>query len=145
VRDAAGNVIAANNYTVTYSKDLKSVGTKKVKVTFHGAYTGSKTVSYNVVPKNVSSVKVTAKTKSLKVSWKKQTKQTSGYEIYYATNKQFKSAKKIDITKTKTTSRIIKSLKKGNTYYVRIRSYKKVGKKKYYSSWSKTQSVKIKK
>ena len=31
----------------------------------------------------------------------------------------------------------------GKTYYVRIRTYKKVGGKIYYSAWSKTRQVKI--
>ena len=35
-------------------------------------------------------------------------------------------------------------LKSKKTYYVKIRSYKKVGKKKYYGAWSKVKKVKIK-
>ena len=145
VKDADGKIIPASYYTVSYSKNLKSIGVKTVKVKFKGAYSGTKTLKYTVAPKNVSGLKASAKSRSLKISWKKQTKQSSGYQISYATNKKFKKAKSINITKNKTTNKTIKSLKKGTTYYVRIRTYKKIGKKKYYSEWSKVKSVKIKK
>lgn len=35
------------------------------------------------------------------------------------------------------------SLTKGRTYYVRFRTYKTVGKAKYYSAWSALNNVKI--
>ena len=66
----------------------------------------------------------------------------TNYEIRYATNKKFKSAKKVT---TKKTSYTLKKLKKGKTYYVKVRAFNKVGKKYYYSAYSKTRKVKIKK
>lgn len=41
----------------------------------------------------------------------------------------------------KTTSKTIKSLKGGKKYYVRVRTFKKVGKTKYYSAWSSSKSA----
>ena len=38
---------------------------------------------------------------------------------------------------------VIKKLKSGKKYYVRIKTYKKIGSKYYYSSWSKAKTVKI--
>ena len=49
------------------------------------------------------------------------------------------------IKANKTTSTVLKKLKKKKTYYVRVRTYKKLGKKTYYSKWSNIKSVKIKK
>ena len=66
----------------------------------------------------------------------------TNYEIRYATNKKFKSAKKVT---TKKTSYTLKKLKKGKTYYVKVRASKKVGKKYFRSAYSKTLKVKIKK
>ncbi|MCC8107038.1 MAG: hypothetical protein LIO99_13740 [Clostridiales bacterium] len=43
------------------------------------------------------------------------------------------------------TSVKLSGLKKGKTYYVRIRTYKKVNGKTYYSAWSSKKTVKIKK
>lgn len=44
----------------------------------------------------------------------------------------------------KNTKATVKKLKKGKTYRVRTRSYKKIDGKKYYSGWSKMKSVKVK-
>lgn len=76
------------------------------------------------------------------VKWKKNTV-GSGYQIEYATNKKFTGKKTVKISKNKTTSTTVKKLKKKSTYYVRIRTYKTVSKKTYYSSWSSVKSVKI--
>ena len=85
-----------------------------------------------------------AKKKKMTVKWKKQTKLTTGYQIQYSTSKNFKGAKTQTITKNKKTSCIIKKLKSKKKYYVRVRTYKKVKGKKYYSKWSKVKSVKTK-
>ncbi|MCD7715739.1 MAG: hypothetical protein LUI39_04720 [Lachnospiraceae bacterium] len=42
-------------------------------------------------------------------------------------------------------SKTLSGLKKGKTYYVRIRTYKKVNGNTYYSAWSSKKTVKIKK
>ena len=125
-------------------------GTGTVKLTIKAAATtnykaASKTVTLTVTPKKVTSVKVKAGTKSMKVSWKKDTKAT-GYQITYAQNKKFtKSKKNVTVKSYKTTSKTIKKLKKGKTYYVKVRAYKTVSGKKLYGSYSAVKSVKIKK
>lgn len=86
-----------------------------------------------------------AKGKKLVVKWKKNTA-GNGYQIQYSTSKKFaKGNKTKTISKNKTTSYTIKKLKKKKTYYVRIRTYKKVSGKTYYSGWSSVKKVKIKK
>lgn len=86
-----------------------------------------------------------AKGKKLVVKWKKNTA-GNGYQIQYYTSKKFaKGNKTKTISKNKTTSYTIKKLKKKKTYYVRIRTYKKVSEKTYYSEWSSVKKVKIKK
>ena len=86
-----------------------------------------------------------AKGKKLVVKWKKNTA-GNGYQIQYSTSKKFaKGNKTKTIRKNKTTSYTIKKLKKKKTYYVRIRTYKKVSEKTYYSEWSSVKKVKIKK
>ncbi|HCT93139.1 MAG TPA: secretory protein [Lachnospiraceae bacterium] len=102
-------------------------------------------------PKATSIVKLTAKKKGFTVKWKKQTKQTSGYEVAYSTNKKFpkKGTTIKKISKNKTVSKTISGLKAKKKYYVRIRTYritKTNGKtKKLYSGWSKIKSVTTKK
>ena len=79
------------------------------------------------------------------IKWEKNTA-GNGYQIQYSTSKKFaKGNKTKTISKNKTTSYTIKKLKKKTTYYVRIRTYKKVSGKTYYSGWSSVKKVKIKK
>ena len=63
------------------------------------------------------------------------------FELQYGTNKKFKKAKKVILTKKSYT----KKLKKGKTYYVRVRGYNLKNGKKLYSAWSNVKKVKIKK
>ncbi|MCI6653493.1 MAG: fibronectin type III domain-containing protein [Ruminococcus sp.] len=79
--------------------------------------------------KEVSKVKKTG-TKA-KLSWKKLAGAT-GYTVQYATNKTFKKAKNVKVSKTTAT---ITGLKKGKTYYARINAYAKISGKKYSNKW----------
>ncbi len=69
---------------------------------------------------------------------------TSGFQVQYSKNKNFKNAK-TEGTKyfNDETFSISKKLNKGK-YYVRIRSYKIVNGKKIYSRWSKAKTITIK-
>ena len=146
VKDSKGKVIAAKNYKVTYPKGMKAIGAYKVKITFKGNYSGTKTLTYKINPKGTALDKVTSpKAKQLKATWKKQTTQTTGYQIQYSTDKSFKKdCKTATVSKNKTTSKTVGKLKSKKTYYVRVRTYKIVGKTKCYSSWSKAKYVKVK-
>ncbi len=85
--------------------------------------------------KNVKGRKLSVKIKKLSG--------VKGYEISYAANKKFKSAKKKITSKTTIT---LTKLKKGKTYHVRVRAYKLDSKgKKVYGKWSNIKKVKIQK
>ncbi len=104
----------------------------------------TKTTDNNIKnPSKTKIKKITAKKKTLKVTWKK-VKGITGYEIQYSLKKNFKNAKIKKIKKASTTSVTIKKLKSKKKYYVRIRTYKKTGKKTYKSKWSKKKSKKTK-
>ena len=140
VKDAAGKTLKEKiDYTVTYSKN-KSVGKATVKVTFKGNYSGSKTLTFKIVPKKTSISSLKAGKKSFTVKYKKQTSGT-GYEFQYGTSKSFKGAKTVKITKNKTVSKTVKKLKSKKTYYVRVRVTKGSS---YKSSWSAVKKVKVK-
>ena len=70
----------------------------------------------------------------------KKVKDAAGYQAQYAVNKKFKKAKTIPVKKTRV---ILKKLKKGKKYYIRVRAYKQSGGNKVYGSWSKKKSVKM--
>ena len=76
-----------------------------------------------------------------KVKWKK--KSCTGYQIQYSTSKKFakKGTKVLKVNKAKTTSKTVKKLKAKKKYYVRVRTYKTVKKKNYYSKWAANYSV----
>ena len=81
------------------------------------------------------------KGKKAKVTVKKAASVT-GYQIQYGTKKNFKGAKAV---KTKATTKYLTKLAKNKKYYVRVRTYKVVSGKTYYSSWSGAKTVTIKK
>lgn len=111
-----------------------------------GTYKFSISAPGAVTPKKISLKKpVNQAGRKMVVKWTANT-QMSCYEIQIAQNKKFSSGvKKIPVSSAKTSSEAIKKLKKGITYYVRIRSYVKVSGKKKYSAWSDVKGVKIKK
>lgn len=145
VKDKKGKTISSKYYTISY-KNNKNVGKATVIIKFKGNYSGTVKKTFKIVPKATMISKVAAAKKGFKVTWKKQTSQTSGYEIQYSTDKNFKKAvKTVTIGKNKTTSKSITKLAAKKKYYVRIRTYKLVGKTKYYSGWSKISNVTTKK
>lgn len=145
VKDKKGKTVSSKYYTVS-CKNNKNVGKATVTIKFKGNYSGTVKKTFKIVPKATTISKVAAAKKGFKVTWKKQKTQATGYEIQYSTDKNFKKAvKTVIISKNKTTSKSITKLAAKKKYYVRIRTYKLVGKTKYYSSWSKISNVTIKK
>lgn len=101
------------------------------------------TVSVIVLPGKVKSVKQTEKTRtSIKLSWKKQTG-VSGYEVWMYDTDLGEFAKEKNVS-SYFSSAYIKNLKSGTTYKFRVRSYVKVGSKKYYGEYSKVCKMKTK-
>ena len=145
IYDSKGKkLIYGEDYTYSRPSASKKVGTYKIKVTFKGNYSGRKYLYYKINPPKTSLRKLTAAKKSIKVSITKKTSQVSGYEIQYSTSKSFKNAKIKTIKRYKTTSATLKGLKAKKTYFVRVRTYKTVSGKKYYSAWSSYKYKKTK-
>ena len=129
------------DYTVLY-KNNTNPGIGTVTITGKGNYKGTVSKTFVINPKGTALSKLTAVKSGFTVTWKKQAKQISGYQIQYATNSKFTKGKKsINITKPAAVSREITKLKSKQKYYVRIRTYKKVDKKTYYSKWSSAKSI----
>ena len=130
------------DYKVSYSNN-KKIGTATMTVKGIGDYTGSAKKTFKINPKKVKLSGLKAGKKKLTVKWKKGTG-GAGYQIQYGTKKDFSSKKTVTITKASTVSKVLKSLKSGKSYYVRIRGYKKVGGKAYVSAWSSVLKKKVK-
>ena len=132
------NLIEGDDYTVSYAGNY-AIGTAKVTVKGMGVFTGSKTLTFNIVPKGTSITKLVGKPGALKVTWKKQAVQTNGYELRYRVEgaSTWKTAK---ANSAKTTSKKIAGLSSGKKYEVQVRTFKNVGKAKYYSTWSASKA-----
>ena len=140
-----GKTIAADHYTVTYAKGRKTPGKYSVKIRFKGNYEGSITRYFKILPKPTKLKKLTPESKKILVKWNKQSVQTTGYQIQCATDKKFKKNKKtVKMKGAKKTGKTISGLKGGQKYYVRIRTYKTVKGKNYYSKWSKLKATTVK-
>lgn len=150
---------------LTYlSSNPKVAKVEKGKVTIKGTgrtvitVTAGETVNYrkkvlkvtvDVTPKKQKAGVKAAGRRKLKVRWKKDAHAT-GYEVQYSTDRKFrKGVKGASVKKKGIFAKTLARLKKGKTYYVRVRAYKSVkfGSKKIrlYGSWSSTaKSRKIK-
>ena len=131
------------DYVATYAKGRKDVGKYTVKVAAKGNYSfAAKTLSFVINPKGTSAKAPAASKRALTVKWAKQAKKMSsstvtGYQVQVATDKAFKkNLKKVIVKGFEKTSVKVFKLKSKTVYYVRVRTYKAVGKATYYSSWS---------
>ena len=140
-----GNTVLKNgtDYTVSYSNN-KKVGKATVKITGKDKYGGVITKTFKINPAKQEIQKLTAKSKAFFVNWAQKGSAT-GYEIQYATNSKFTSAKKVTITNKNTDTKTISKLSGKKKYYVRVRSYTTVKGTKYYGAWSASKSVTTKK
>ena len=157
------NAKASGKAQLKYSSSSKAVKVdKQGRITIAAKFTGSAritirssaTAGYNAATKSITvtvdpagTTLTTAKNLSgrkAQITWKKN-RYVTGYEIQYSVNKNFRSGSKKTVSGVSKTKYTLTKLQKNKTYYVRIRTYKKSGTKKYYSSWSKVKAVRIRK
>ena len=112
------------------------------------------TVKNDTIPADEKPVKVIVKksairkavrtknNKKIKITLKKVAG-VKGYQIQYATSKKF-TRKTTKMVKVKKNIKTITKLKR-KVYYIRVRAYKTVKGKIYYSKWSNVKKVRIKK
>jgi len=82
------------------------------------------------------------KNHSIKVSWNKVS--CSGYQIRYATNSSFKNYKTVRVSGKSNLTKTIKNLKKGKTYYVKVRAYRNHYYSTYYGAFSDVKKIRCK-
>ncbi len=92
-------------------------------------------------PKGTRLTKVKGGRKQIQVKWKKG-KKVTGYQIAYSLTKDFAIWEDKIVRDPKKTSVTIKGLKSKKTYYVRIRTYKRLNGKRHWSPWSDYKKVK---
>ena len=126
---------------------LKGYG--KTVITVYAAETegflaSQKKVTITVIPKNVTVKKLLSnKKKTISYNWKPDDT-VEGYQIYISTKSDFSMETFQRLYGKKKGSVSLFGLKSGTKYYIKIRSYVVINKKKYYGRWSKVKSVKVK-
>mgnify|MGYP004458834687 CR=1 FL=1 len=132
IKDGSYTLKKGTDYTLSY-KDNKKIGKATVTITGKGKYSGTKTVTFKIIPKKTT-LTVKKTDEKYTFSWGK----VSGvdkYQIYYSTDG--KNYTKLANISSKKTSYSTTKLDESKTYSFKIRSYKKVDGKTYYSKFSK--------
>ena len=94
---------------------------------------------------NLTGLRATKSGHKIKATWKKVGGSASGYQIYWAKDKNFKKVvSKTTVSGQKKTSYTGKNFTKGKRYYVKVRAYKTVNGNKIYGSWSNVRNIKAK-
>lgn len=145
-RSSNTNVASVSSYGyVTLNGTGRAVITVTAAAT--DAYdTATVNVTVDVCPKKQALTVKSVKSKKIKIAWTKDGK-ASGYQVQYGTSKSLsKTGKTKLISKKSRSSLTLKKLKKKKTYYIRVRSFRKVqtgGKTlTLYGAWSKISKVK---
>ena len=141
IKYSGKKLVKGTDYTVSFRNNVKP-GQATVTITGIKAYKGTVTATFKILPKPVKLLSLAPEKKKIAVMWKKGAAIT-GYDIEYSMNKDFSKSYTISISSALRITAKIGNLKPGKTYYVRIRTYKKVGSKVYYSTWSDSMKAKV--
>ena len=142
-----GTRLPASQYSLTYSRGRRNVGEYRVKATLKGNYSGSRSVAYSIVPKGTGISGIAGARRAVTVKWARQREKMSssvinGYQVQVSTDSKFRKNNKITTFKGYNNNyNSVKRLAAGKRYYVRVRTYKTVGKKHFYSNWSRVRSI----
>lgn len=134
IKDGKKTLVYMKDY-ITSCRNNVFVGTATVTVLGRGAYTGSMTLTFKIVP---GSAKLSAKISggAAKLSWS-SVKGREKYQVYCSENGG--EYKKLATTKDENYTAELES---GNTYKFKVRAYTTVGGKKVYGDWSKVVTIK---
>lgn len=140
VSDDNGNLLKkGTDYTVTYDKTSKAIGTHKITLTMKGEYRGKTALSYKVIPQKTKIKKAQAGKKKLTLTLKK-VKGGVKYQIRY----RKAGSKKWTVKSSGSVKVTLKKLAKGKKYTVQARAYRKVKGNIYSGAWSGAAKAKVK-
>lgn len=135
---------SSNNSVATVEDGVvtaEKAGTTKIRIkTYNGLEATCNVTVKGITQPTMASISAPSYNQ-LKVSWKKVADVT-GYELYRKTaNTDWKKLKLKNVTDTSYTDKTVAT---GTSYSYRVRAYRKVGSKIYYSPYSSTKSGKTK-
>lgn len=143
VKDKNGkDLVYKKDFTVDYSNwNSKEIGRYTVTVKMKGNYSGTKTYPYYINPKPTNFLSSSqggfkSVSKGFKLTWKKQNQLTTGYQIQFATKKDFSNAASKWVANPNAVSTTITGRAGNKRYYVRIRTYRTINGKNFFSDWN---------
>lgn len=132
------------DYTLSFSTGRKNVGKYSVKINFKGKYKGSISKTFKIIPAPTTITKLQSPKSGWLTIQYRANRAADGYQLQYGSNSSMKNAKSITISNKATLSYIVKNAKRNTTYYVRVRTFKKVNKEYLFSAWSSKKKMKVK-
>lgn len=133
--------------TITLKKGLYYVSLANYSLSGYSYNEGGTycfSINYKPTVNKTLNLKVKAKKgRKIYVQWSKVS-DVDGYQLYYSRYKNFNKSVAKKIISGDVNLYSGKNLKKGKTYYFRVRAYKNYNGKKIYGKWSDVKSVKVK-
>ncbi len=137
-------LVKGKDYKVS-GKNCKNPGKATITITGIGNYTGTKTMSFYIIPQKPTLTKATSTTKKkISLAWKKDSL-ADGYQIIVYSDKTCKTKVKSALVKKNSTVKgSLSGFTSGKTYYVRMRAYKTIDGKKKAGAFCAAKTVKVK-
>ncbi|MGN0384001.1 MAG: leucine-rich repeat protein [Eubacterium sp.] len=138
IKDSRTLLTAGTDYTISYGTN-KSIGKGTITIKGKNKYTGTRTISFNIIPNTLAKPVFKSNTqKTVKLSWTAKNSDVTGYQVY-----MYNSSTKTWVLKKTTTSTSCKitKLTPGTKYKFKVRSYKVVSGTKYYSAFSPVRTT----
>jgi hypothetical protein len=132
---------SGTDYKVSYmNNDRPGVGSAVIRG--KGTYYGTVTKKFIIIPQRASIRKIsTSHKRSAKITWKRDARAT-GYQISVSRGK-YSTSVVATINRNKTVTYTKTRLKKGNTYYVKVRAFVKKGNVRHFGDWSAVKKCRI--
>ena len=142
-----GETVDPSQYTVFFYGKNVNIGYAQVRARLAKSGAVAKG-SFWIVPKATAAKSATRSGAKVKVTWKKQPRQITGYRIEFSKDKSFKNPlKEVHVVGASKTSRTVSfgsAAKAKKCKYVRVCTYKRVqAKGRWYSARSKVLTVKV--
>lgn len=139
-----GRIANTDCYKVTYSTSRKYVGSHQVTITPLKEFASQKKIvlKYKIIPKSTYITGVSKGLRKMTIKWKKNTSQTTGYQIKYYRNNSANDARYKTVNGISKSSQPLYNFISSKNYYFKIRAFKTVNGTKYYSNWSKAKTYK---
>lgn len=146
VTDNTGRkLVYRTDYTLTYEQGRTKVGRYSIKVNYIGNYTGSHTIYFYIIPKQVALKPLVSTSQGFNIAWNVQKEEITGYQVQYSQYSNFSNSGTLTIANPSAGAASRTKMGANKTYYVRIRTYKYVtvdGKTTtLFSGWSDVKTV----